>query len=263
MSDSSDSSDFFKYTQNYLPNLLLSVQINTKMVDHSEFYKLSCLWRSCDHLMGFKECVEISRIIEHTWLEIPNREDLFERIKIGSVGDGIEFQRRGIDEFFVFRNICVLSEEKLKNQVKFSMNKSILLAEYVDSGYCILRYITGPVFSEDLYDSYRDFQVYFSSSKFLDNCLSLTSRNARSQGPVVYNDGHNRTCALPVFGWPPVATKWFQRDRTRCWPRTETLEKVIRGGCHCVPVGASESATKHLEWQLSFSVAECTLVYGS
>lgn len=170
------------------------------MVDHFEFYKLSYLWRNCDHLMGFKECVEVSRIIEHTWLEIPNREDVFERIKIGSLGDGIEFQWRGNDDFFVFRNICVLSEETLRN--KLSRKKSILFAEYVDAGYCILRHITGPVFLEDLYDSNRDFQVYFSSSKFLDKCLSLTSRNARSEGPVVVNDGHKSTCALPVLGWP-------------------------------------------------------------
>lgn len=230
------------------------------MVDHSEFYKLSYLWKICDHWMGFKECVEIGRIIEHTWLEIPNRGDVFERRKIGSLGDGIEFQRRGNDDFFVFRNICVLSKETLIN--RFSRNKSILLAEYVDSGYCILRYITGPVFSEDLYDSNKDFQVYFSSSKFLDKCLSSTSRNARSRGPVVVNDGNNSTCALPVFGWPPVAMKWFQRDRTRCWPRPETLDKVLHDGCHCVPVGISESATKHLEWQLCFSVAECTLVHS-
>lgn len=79
--------------------------------------------------MGFKECVEIGRIIEHTWLEIPNRGDVFERRKIGSLGDGIEFQRRGNDDFFVFRNICVLSKETLIN--RFSRNKSILLAEYV------------------------------------------------------------------------------------------------------------------------------------
>lgn len=102
------------------------------MVDHSEFYKLSYLWRICDHWMGFKECVEIGRIIEHTWLEIPNRGDVFERRKIGSRGDGIEFQRKGNDDFFVFRNICVLSEETLINRL--SRNKSILLAEYVDSG---------------------------------------------------------------------------------------------------------------------------------
>lgn len=67
----------------------------------------------------------------------------------------LNFKGGGNDDFFVFRNICVLLEEILINL--FSRNILILLVEYVDLGYCIFRYIIGLVFLEDLYDLNKDF----------------------------------------------------------------------------------------------------------
>lgn len=104
----------------------------------------------------------------------------------------------------------------------------ISVTSYVNPGYCLLRYSSGPVFPDDLYDHNNYFRICFSSFKFMDKCLFLTSRNARSEGPVVVNDGERTTCALPVLGWPPVAKAWITTNRKRCWPMSETLDKVIR-----------------------------------
>lgn len=230
------------------------------MNKQTEFYKISYLWKGCDHLMGFKEYVDIRRIADQTWMEISSRESVFQRKSIGSVGDGIEFQRNFFDDLYIFRNILVLFEHEMKNA---SIDKRMILsANYADLGYCILRYISGPVFSDDLYESDRNSSIYFSSSKFIDKCLNLTSRNAKSEGPVVADDSERTVCALPVLGWPHVAKEWITRNRKRCWPAEETMDKVIADGCHCVPVGNSASTTKHLEWQLNFSIAECTLVHS-
>lgn len=230
------------------------------MIKQIEFYKISYLWKGCDHLMGFKEYVDIRRIADQTWMEISSRESVFQRKSIGSVGDGIEFQRNFFDDLYIFRNILVLFEHEMKNA---SIDKRMILsANYADLGYCILRYISGPVFSDDLYESDRNSCICFSSSKFIDKCLNLTSRNAKSEGPVVADDSERTVCALPVLGWPHVAKEWITRNRKRCWPAEETMDKVIADGCHCVPVGNSASTTKHLEWQLNFSIAECTLVHS-
>lgn len=230
------------------------------MNEQTEFYKISYLWRGCDHLMGFKEFVDIRRIAEQTWIEISSRESVFKRKSIGSVGDGIEFQKNFFDDLYIFQNTLVLSEDD-ENNTSIG-ERMILSANYAGPGYCILRYISGPVFSDDLYESYSNSSICFSSSKFLDKCLTLTSRNAKSEGPVIADDSEKTVCALPVLGWPPVAKKWITRYRRRYWPAKETMDKVIADGCHCVPVGNSASTTKHLEWQLNFSVAERTLVHS-
>lgn len=171
------------------------------MDEQTEIYKVSYLWRGCDHLMGFKEFIDIRRIAEQTWVEISSRESVFERKLIGSFGDGIEFQRNGIDDLFIFRKTSVLSEDNMTNPPV--NERMILSANYVNPGYCILSYNTGPVFSDDLYETDSNFRICFSSSKFIHKCLNLTSRNAKSEGPVVVDDTQRTICALPVLGWPP------------------------------------------------------------
>ena len=116
------------------------------MAEDIESYKLTYFWKGCDHLMGFKEFVDIRRTETETFLEVSNRGNLFERKFIGSIGDGIVFQRGDIDDFFIFRNMCVLSNEAVWNP-SFE-NRMVLLAEYTSPGYCMLRYIAGPVFSK-------------------------------------------------------------------------------------------------------------------
>lgn len=230
------------------------------MGDKLEVYKLSYLWKSCDHLMGFKEFIDILRIVLQTWIEIESRDHVFDRKAIGSNGECVGFNSGITDDFAILRNTCVLSEESQRNPSLES--RSLLLAEYVYPGYCLLRYLTGPVFSKDLYDANSNSGVYFSSSKFIEKFLDLLPTNARSEGPFIVVGGIRILCALPFHDWPPVAKGWVGRDRKRCWPAPETLDKVLRDGCHCIPVGVSESATKHLEWQLCFSVAECTLIHS-
>lgn len=230
------------------------------MDEQLEFDGCLYLLKRCDYLMGFKEFVDIHRTAHQTWLEISSRGDVFEMKLVGSHGDGICYRTGASDQFVIFKNTCVLSEESQWNPSLGS--KSVFLAEFVNPEYCLLRYSSGPVFLDDLYDPNSDSQICFSSLKFMYRCLSLTSTNAQSGGPVVVNDRERTTCALPVLDWPQVAKKWITRNRKRCWPTQETLDKIIRDGCHCVPVGQSQSPSRHLEWQLCFSVAECTLVHS-
>ncbi|XP_061177260.1 uncharacterized protein LOC133185994 [Saccostrea echinata] len=223
-------------------------------------YQFSYLWKACDWLMGFKECVDVRRIVEETWLKVTNQEYTFERKAIGSFGDGIEYRRNNIDDLVIFRNTCVLAEDDQWNP---SIEKeTVFLAEYTGTGYCMLKYISGPVFSGELFYANKERHVYFSSSLFVKKCLELSSSNSCSEGPVIVAGGQRTVCALPVIGWPPAAKEWKTRDRCRYWPTPETIKKVIQDGCQCVPTGHPSSDTKIHEWQLCFSVAECTLVHS-
>lgn len=61
-------------------------------------------------------------------------------------------------------------------------------------------------------------------------------------------------------GWPSQAQEWAKRKRTGGWPSQQVLEHVLKDACHVVPVGPSGDIKKGLEWRLSFSKAEQTLI---
>lgn len=144
------------------------------MGEQLDFYKLSYLWKGCDHLMGFKEFVDIRRTVLLTWMDIESRDYVLDRKAIGSLGENVGYSSGANDELAILRKTCVLSEESLWNPSLSSI--SLLLAEYVEPGYCLLKYISGPVFSEDLYDAINDSGVYFSSYKVIRKFLDVNIR---------------------------------------------------------------------------------------
>lgn len=99
------------------------------MGDQLDFYKLSYLWKGCDHLMGFKEFVDIRRTVLLTWMDIESRDYVLDRKAIGSLGENVGYGSGTNDELAILRNTSVLSEESLWNPPLSSI--SLLLAEYV------------------------------------------------------------------------------------------------------------------------------------
>ena len=60
--------------------------------------------------------------------------------------------------------------------------------------------------------------------------------------------------------WPHVAQEWIERPRQYGWPSSHDRMSIIKFGCHLVPIGHPHSEMKAFEWQMSFSIAERTLV---
>ena len=78
----------------------------------------------------------------------------------------------------------------------------------------------------------------------------------------IYQDGD---FVYPVFCcpvWPNAAKDWPKRDRTSNWPNKEIVEKIISEGCNIVPVFHTNSKEPELEWRMSFSRAELTLMHN-
>lgn len=68
--------------------------------------------------------------------------------------------------------------------------------------------------------------------------------------------------AVPCFHcptWPKQASEWESRE-PRSWPDKDVVERMIKNGCHVVPVGFRKSKTRHLEWRLSFALIEKELL---
>ena len=62
--------------------------------------------------------------------------------------------------------------------------------------------------------------------------------------------------------WPNECLEWLHRPRHFGWPTSQDISSIIDFGFHLVPVGHPQSATKELEWRISFSMAERTLVWS-
>ena len=62
--------------------------------------------------------------------------------------------------------------------------------------------------------------------------------------------------------WPTGAEEWIQRPRYYGWPTSSDIADITHFGCHLVPVGHPLSPRKDMEWRISFSVAERTLVWA-
>ena len=97
------------------------------------------------------------------------------------------------------------------------------------------------------------------------------SRISRIQGPLIevwdeYADtsqsGMDNVPSILCKSWPTSAAEWKDRPRHYGWPSQRDKEYIEQFGCHLVPVGHPLSAKKSLEWRLSFSIAERTLVWS-
>ena len=62
--------------------------------------------------------------------------------------------------------------------------------------------------------------------------------------------------------WPDDASEWIERLRPSGWPTPHDVSSIVNFGCHLVPIGHPQSETRSLEWRISFSMAERTLVWS-
>ena len=66
--------------------------------------------------------------------------------------------------------------------------------------------------------------------------------------------------ACPV--WPGCARAWVTRLRPSGWPDPGLINDIVNAGCHVVPVPHPHSQEPSLEWRMSFSLAEMSLMRG-
>ena len=115
------------------------------------------------------------------------------------------------------------------------------------------------------YESYLSSQQVMSSPWW----KSEKTDTSRIQGPSVevwnvYADtSQSRVDNVPSIlckFWPTSAAEGKDRPRHYVWPSQLDKEYTNQFGCHLVPIGHPLSARKSVEWRLSFSIADRTLV---
>ncbi|KAL3847847.1 hypothetical protein ACJMK2_018738 [Sinanodonta woodiana] len=81
-------------------------------------------------------------------------------------------------------------------------------------------------------------------------------------GPALHNHHTLKELSMDVVHafrcteWPQEGKEFFLRRRLHGWPTPMQIENSRKYGCFVTPVGHPHSSECHLEWRLSFSIAE-------
>ena len=202
----------------------------------------------------------------------------------GSKAEGLELPGSDRDYMLDINKIS-------KVKVVQSLRECILVDPSGINVFLLCTENTSPCFSTLQFTKYTKDPFYslaLSSSKKLNGVLhlsgsllvdqttsrlqSLSQRGTYTrQGPSMeywteYDDGPesgtDRVMTIHCPFWPNSALDWIRRPRKFDWPRACDISSIVGFGCHLVPVGHPLSPHKDMEWRISFSVAERTLVWS-
>ena len=193
-------------------------------------------------------------------------------------GSDMDFMMDGNDLFGI-KVIQSLQEY----QTESSYTVFYMCTENTPPGFALLRCIT-PVPNIALITAVQSMNglQYLSSNLMVDliftafnKCsldinISVLSKSGR-QGPSVeqwtkYDDitgpGMDNVLSIHCPFWPEEALEWHERPRPFGWPTPHDVSSIVNFGFHLVGIGHPHSRTRLLEWRLSFSLAERTLVWS-
>ena len=157
-------------------------------------------------------------------------------------------------------------------------NIFLMSTENVPLGFALLQHVNQTLNNQILLFASQNMNgiLYLSSDLMVESYLSVQSMSGAQmtrirQGPSLetwteYDDksesGFDDVLSIHCAFWPPIASEWIQRPRHFSWPTSHDISSIISFGCQLVPVGHPHSDTKLMEWRISFSVAERTLVWS-
>ena len=157
---------------------------------------------------------------------------------------------------------------------------SVLLfsTDKVPTGFAMLKSLnmvphSAPQHIKDAYQE-MDGSLYLSSFLYVDNMVSIENEkmkcNFTRTGPSVETTNDYDKNELPSDNvmsihcafWPRTASEWRTRTRRYRWPTPDDISSIVDFGSHLVPIGHPNSPRNLMEWRISFSVAERTLVWS-
>ena len=229
-----------------------------------------------DDVTGSEEVVRIRqdfcKIQDCIRSSIPNNVNVY---YTGSKAEGLNLPGSD-DDFMIDINNCYGIEvsESLQDLVRSTRkNKLLIITDNVPPAFATLKFVAlqNPLLlrSAVLINN----EPYLSSQQFVSSpwWQCRKTETSRIQGPSVetwgeFDDasqsGQDNVPSILCKFWPTSAAEWKDRPRHYGWPSQHDKEYIERFGCHLVPVGHPLSVRKSLEWRLSFSIAERTLVWS-
>ncbi|XP_061165716.1 uncharacterized protein LOC133174632 [Saccostrea echinata] len=197
-------------------------------------------------------------------------------INSGSYREGFRFSSSDMDTMLWWCKYKLITDIS-QAEVYSSSKHNIILIEDSDTppGFVRLELLTSTRndFVISCLASFNG-RYYISSSLWTERHFQIFSKVKRNQtqnftihgpctsgfyGPIKFD---HAICFSTLF-WPKTFNVWIDRCLRYIWPSAPVMEKILRNGCHCVPIGSKiVSTSNELEWRLSFSQAEQQLVYN-
>ncbi|KAK3089797.1 hypothetical protein FSP39_006611 [Pinctada imbricata] len=204
------------------------------------------------YLFGTEEHVSVRRQIALLREKLYDYIDGVSLICSGSVGEGVAYPPSDDDLMIILRQaprVVKFWEEAIRN------DDVLMVPSECSPGYCKLLAISltqlhgGNIF----FSSMQWKKMLVSGTQFIHGpCLS------RVYGSYEYDFAFPLLCSF----WPDVALKWIHRRRSCGWPSQQLIQSIIRTGCHVVPIGNPDSPHCNVEWRISFSLAERSLMHS-
>ncbi|XP_048735377.2 uncharacterized protein LOC125650862 [Ostrea edulis] len=205
-----------------------------------------------------------------------------EIIRSGSCAEGFRIKGSDVDLMYVDKLTKVVSVTP-ENLGKYFAVVKMVNPPGIPPGYFKLIVLTPCTPLSHIRDATRKMcgEYYLSNEAFLQT-FQQSSKGGVRHGPCVLETDdlgtdHDRAFCLEYKEWPKCADEWIIRRRAHGWPSQELVSRIKSNGCHLMAIGSkqlnenytdctmsdkSEWIQDPLQWRLSFSVAEKTLVYA-
>ena len=212
-----------------------------------------------------------------------NRVNLYKVYWTGSKSEGLDLPGSDTDLMW---DINRLSNLKVihsldDDPVSITENVFYMSTENTPPGFALLRYIN-PGATFDVIPAFQtvnglyylsseltvDLLASFPQPSMIDHLFVKISRQGPSVEQWTVHDQDAESGTDNVFSilcdtfWPPRALEWIKRPRHFGWPSPHVVTSIVNSGFHLVPIGHPHSKTRSLEWRISFSLAERTLVWS-
>ena len=198
----------------------------------------------------------------------------------GSKAEGLDLPGSDEDYMINFNNMLDIQVQQSLHVRPTSSSRTLLFLDTENSHPCfaLLKFINETENQDLLAISWDIDGIHHVSSDLLiqftlyDSIIDQYPGDAHSrQGPSreYWSEFHDKSESgidnVPSIHcpfWPNGATEWTSRPRHFDWPTPHDISSIVDFGCHIVPIGHPHSPRKDLEWRISFSIAERTLVWS-
>ena len=197
----------------------------------------------------------------------------------GSKAEGLDLPGSDFDFMFDINNAANMQVIQTEQHAKDATQRNLFImsTENIRPCFAMLRSVR-PIKDKELLNLCQeiDSSLYLSSYLYMHNTEAEYSKSrpdiaTNRQGPSIegwnpYMDrtlsGTDKVLSIHCSFWPNAASEWLSRSQEYSWPTEHDIKAIVDFGFHLVPVGNPNSNMNMMEWRISFSVAERTLVWS-
>ncbi|XP_052083353.1 uncharacterized protein LOC127720674 [Mytilus californianus] len=223
-----------------------------------DFYKYLC------QKIGSEKVVKIRRLVS-TVRDIGQNGKV---ITSGSKGEGLDLNGSDVDMMYVDPYGKVYQTE---TEVQSQIYPLPLIMNTEETQPCFTQLL---ILNHDIKTTPNVLQKHHRGFMLSSELYKLSCKNVaqvsipalfsgKIHGPCISNkeDTLDIAWCFKCDKWIFQAEPWVCRPRTT-WPPPEIISKIVSSGVLIVPIGCKGSTNEHLEWRISFSVAEKFLIFS-